>query len=181
MAQALLIIDYQNDFADPAGALSVAGGDALAPRINALAHDDRFAFVAATRDWHPADHGSFAAQGGPWPVHCVQGTPGAAFHPALDTDAIAAVVDAGVDADAPGYSGFERTDLERLLREHAVDAVTIVGLATDYCVRETALDALRRGFAVTVDRSAVRPVDVHPGDGDAALQEIASAGGVIVG
>jgi nicotinamidase/pyrazinamidase len=180
MPEALLIIDYQNDFAAPDGALSVGGGDAIAPRINALARDERFAFVAATRDWHPPDHHSFAAQGGPWPVHCVQGTPGAAFHPALDTEPIGAVVDAGADADAPGYSGFERTDLEQILRDHGIDAVTVVGLATDYCVKETALDALRLGFAVTVDRSAVRPVEVAPGDGERALAEIASAGGTIV-
>src|SRR4051812_6667980 len=180
MPEALLIIDYQNDFAAPDGALSVAGGDAIAPRINALAADPRFAFVAATRDWHPPDHHSFAAQGGPWPVHCVQGTPGAEFHPALDAQRIEAVVDAGSDRDAPGYSGFERTDLERILREHDIDAVTVVGLATDYCVRATALDALRLGFAVTVDRAAVRPVEVEPGDGERALAEIASAGGTVL-
>jgi len=180
MPEALLIIDYQNDFAAPDGALSVAGGDAIAPRINELARDPRFAFVAATRDWHPPDHASFAPQGGPWPVHCVQGTPGAEFHPALDTSRIGAVADAGQDRDAPGYSGFERTDLEQVLRDHGIDALTIVGLATDYCVKETALEALRRGFAVTVDRSAVRPVDVEPGDGERALEEIASAGGRVV-
>jgi nicotinamidase/pyrazinamidase len=180
MPEALLIIDYQNDFAAPDGALSVAGGDAIAPRINELARDPRFALVAATRDWHPPDHHSFAAQGGPWPVHCVQGTPGADFHPSLDRTRIAAVVDAGSDADAPGYSGFERTDLEQILREHDIDAVTVVGLATDYCVKETALDALGLGFAVTVDQSAVRPVEVTPGDGQRALDEIAAAGGTIV-
>jgi nicotinamidase/pyrazinamidase len=180
MAEALLIIDYQNDFAAPDGALSVAGGDAIAPRINALAQDPRFAFVAATRDWHPDDHDSFADRGGPWPVHCVRGTPGAEFFPALDVERVDAVVDTGVGTDDPGYSGFERSDLERVLRDHDIDALTIVGLATDYCVRATALDALRRGFAVTVDTSAVRPVDVEPGDGERALAEIASAGGAIV-
>jgi nicotinamidase/pyrazinamidase len=179
MPEALLIIDYQNDFAAPDGALSVAGGDAIAARINELARDPRFAFVAATRDWHPADHHSFVAYGGPWPVHCVQETAGAEFHPALDTAPIGAVVDAGIDRDAPGYSGFERTDLQQVLRDHAIDAVTIVGLATDYCVKETALDALRLGLSVTVDRSAVRPVEVEPGDGERALAEIASAGGVL--
>jgi nicotinamidase/pyrazinamidase len=180
MAEALLIIDYQNDFAAPDGALSVAGGDEIAPRINELAADRRFAFVAATRDWHPADHASFVAEGGPWPPHCVQGSPGAQLHPALDASRIGAVVDAGSDRDAPGYSGFERTDLEQILRDHGIDALTIVGLATDYCVKETALEALRLGFAVTVDTSAVRPVEVQPGDGERALAEIASAGGTIV-
>jgi nicotinamidase/pyrazinamidase len=180
MPEALLIIDYQNDFAAPDGALSVAGGDAIAPRINDLARDPRFAFVAATRDWHPADHASFADHGGPWPVHCVQGTPGAEFFPALDAARVGAVVDTGVTPDAPGYSGFEQSDLERVLRDRGIDALTIVGLATDYCVKETALDALRHGFAVTVDSSAVRPVDVAPGDGERALAEIEAAGGTVV-
>jgi len=180
MARALLIIDYQNDFAAPDGALSVAGGDAIASRINELARSDRFAFVAATRDWHPPDHRSFVAQGGPWPPHCVQGTPGAELYPALDTERIGAIADAGSKPDEPGYSGFEDTDLEQVLRDHDIDAVTIVGLATDYCVRATALEALGLGFAVEVDRSAVRPVDVQPGDGERALAEIAAAGGTIV-
>jgi nicotinamidase/pyrazinamidase len=177
MPEALLIIDYQNDFAAPDGALSVAGGDALAPRINALAADPRFAFVAATRDWHPPDHASFRGQGGPWPPHCVQGTEGAAFFPELDLSRIEAVVDSGVSADAPGYSGFEHTDLDTLLRARAIDAITVVGVATDYCVRATAMDALALGYAVTIDRSAVAAVDVEPGDGDRALAEFAAAGG----
>ena len=180
MAEALLIIDYQNDFAAPDGALSVPGGDAIAPRINALAQDPRFALVAATRDWHPADHASFGAHGGPWPVHCVAGTPGAEYRPALDTSRIDAIVDTGAGRDDPGYSGFERSDLEQVLREHDIDALTIVGLATDYCVRATALEALDKGFAVTVATSAERPVDVQPGDGQRALDEVASAGGTIV-
>ena len=113
MAEALLIIDYQNDFAAPDGALSVRGGDAIAGRINALARDARFAFVAATRDWHPPDHASFAAQGGPWPPHCVQGIAGRRAAPGAGPLAHRRGRRRGFDADAPGYSGFERTDLER--------------------------------------------------------------------
>jgi nicotinamidase/pyrazinamidase len=110
----------------------------------------------------------------------VQGTPGAELFPALDPARVGAVVDTGVGTDEPGYSGFEHSDLEQVLRDRDVDAVTIVGLATDYCVRATALDALRLGFAVTVDSSAVRAVDVEAGDGERALAEVASAGATVV-
>ena len=178
MATALVIVDFQNDFT-PGGALAVAGGDRIAGRIDALAGSAEFDLVVATRDWHPPDHRSFAAQGGPWPVHCVQGTPGAEFDPALDRSLLDAVVDTGYTPELEGYSGFEATTLEALLREHHVDHVTIVGLATDYCVKHTALDALRRGFGVTVDSTAVRPVEVEPGDGERALEEIRAAGGSV--
>jgi nicotinamidase/pyrazinamidase len=180
MSEALLVIDVQNDFT-PGGALAVPHGDEVLSRINELIASGRFAHVIATRDWHPPDHGSFATHDppGPWPVHCVQGTPGAELHEGLDTQAIDRIVDKGQDPDTEGYSGFDATGLERRLREEGVDAVTVVGLATDYCVRQTALDALREGFAVTVDSAAVRPVDVQPGDGDRALQEIRAAGGTV--
>jgi nicotinamidase/pyrazinamidase len=179
MGQALLIIDYQNDFAAPDGALSVRGGDVIAERLNELARDDRFDVVIATRDWHPADHGSFREQGGPWPVHCVQDTPGAELHPALDRDLVDAVVDAGQERDADGYSGFENPELGTLLREYGITAVTVVGLATDYCVLNTARDALKEGFVVTVDPTAVAAVDVEPGDGDRALDELRGLGAVV--
>jgi nicotinamidase/pyrazinamidase len=178
MARALVIVDYQNDF-NPGGALGVAGGDEIAERINALARSGDYDLVVATRDWHPPDHGSFTAQGGPWPEHCVQGSPGAELHPALDRTAIAAVVDKGQDPGTEGYSGFEGTNLEELLREHGVDHLTVVGLATDYCVKNTALDALRAGFGATVDTTAVRAVEVAPGDGGRALEEVRAAGGSI--
>lgn len=174
MARALLIVDFQNDFARPDGALAVPGGDRIAARINQLAASDAFDLVVATRDWHPADHGSFAPRGGPWPVHCVQRTPGAELHPALDRGPIDVVVDKGQDRDTEGYSGFQATNLAALLRERDVDELTVVGLATDYCVRHSALDALREGFAVTVDPEAVRGVD--PGDAAAALHELRAAG-----
>jgi nicotinamidase/pyrazinamidase len=175
VARALVIVDFQNDFT-PGGALAVEQGDAIAPRIDALARSGDFDLVVATRDWHPPDHGSFAAQGGPWPPHCVQGTPGAELHPALDRALVDVVVDKGQDPDTEGYSGFEATDLERLLRERGIDHVTVVGLATDYCVKNTALDALRHGFGVTVDSTAVRAVEVEQGDGERALEEVRAAG-----
>jgi len=178
MARALLIIDFQNDFT-PGGALGVSDGDTIAPKINALAASGDYDLVIATRDWHPADHQSFAAQGGPWPVHCVAGTEGAQLHPDLDRTKIDIVVDKGQAVDTDGYSGFEGTGLEALLRERNITQVTVVGLATDYCVKNTALDALRAGFQVTVDSTAARGVEVRPGDSAAALAEVRAAGGVI--
>ena len=178
MSRALVIVDFQNDFT-PGGALGVPDGDAIADRLNALAASGDYDLVVATRDWHPPDHGSFAERGGPWPPHCVQGTPGAELHPALDRSRIDVVVDKGQDPGTEGYSGFEGTDLERLLRERRVTEVTVVGLATDYCVKNTALDALRNGFQVTVDSSGVRGVEVEPGDSERALDEVRAAGGAV--
>jgi nicotinamidase-related amidase len=178
MAEALLIVDFQNDFT-PGGALGVEGGDEIAGRLNELAADARFEVVVATRDWHPADHGSFREQGGIWPVHCVAGTEGAELHRGLDRSRLDAVVDKGQDVEADGYSGFEATLLEELLRARGVDHVTIGGIATDYCVKNTALDALRLGFGVTVDRDAVRAVELSEGDSERALGEIRAAGGSV--
>jgi nicotinamidase/pyrazinamidase len=178
MGEALVIVDYQNDF-NPGGALAVAGGDEIAERINRLAADDRFDLVVATRDWHPPDHSSFTEQGGTWPVHCVAGSPGAELSPALDADHVDVIVDKGRDPATEGYSAFDGTDLAALLRERGIDRVTVVGLATDYCVKNTALDALREGFPVTVDSTAVRGVDVHPGDSEHALEEVRAAGASI--
>jgi nicotinamidase/pyrazinamidase len=176
--RALLIVDFQNDFT-PGGALAVPDGDAIAARVDELARSGGYDLVVATRDWHPPDHGSFAAQGGPWPVHCVQGTPGAELHPALDRALVDVVIDKGQDPDADGYSGFEATGLSELLRERGIDELTITGLATDYCVLNTALDALREGFAVTVEEAAVRAVELQPGDGQRALAQVRSAGGAV--
>ncbi len=178
MARALIIVDYQNDFT-PGGALAVHGGDAIGERIDALARSGEYDLVVATRDWHPEDHGSFARHGGPWPDHCVAGTPGAELHPSLDQALVHVIVDKGQDRATEGYSGFEATNLAALLRDHGVDHVTVVGLATDYCVKNTALDALRHGFGVTVDSTAVRAVEVEPGDGARALAELREAGASI--
>jgi nicotinamidase/pyrazinamidase len=176
--RALIVVDVQNDFC-PGGALAVSDGDAVVPAINRLASDS--SFVVATRDWHPSDHGSFAAQGGPWPVHCVAGTPGAELHAGIDRSRVDAVVDKGQVADREGYSGFEGTELEGLLRSRGVDAVDVAGLALDYCVKATALDARRAGFDVTVHRGATRAVEVQPGDGERAVAELRAAGVEVVG
>ncbi len=178
MARALVIVDFQNDFT-PGGALAVAHGDEIAGRINELAASGGFDLVLATRDWHPADHGSFAEQGGMWPVHCVAGTPGAELHTALDASRIDVVVDKGQSNATDGYSAFDGTGFETVLRERGIDRITLVGLATDYCVKNTALDALHKGFRVTVDPDAVRGVNVEPGDADRALDELREAGAAV--
>jgi nicotinamidase/pyrazinamidase len=154
----------------------VPDGDAIAPRLNELIDSGDFDLVVATRDWHPPDHASFIDQGGPWPPHCVQGTHGAELNAALPRERIDVVVDAGYERDLEGYSGFEETNLSETLRDRDVDEVTVVGLATDYCVKETAADALREGFRVGIDRAAIRGIDVEPGDSERALDELRQAG-----
>jgi nicotinamidase/pyrazinamidase len=178
MPEALVIVDFQNDFT-PGGALAVPHGDEIAGRLNALAAFGDYDLVVATRDWHPPDHGSFSAQGGIWPEHCVAGTHGAELHAALDTARVDVVLDKGRDPATEGYSGFDGTDLASILRERGIDRVTVAGLATDYCVRATALDALREGFAVTLDTTASRGIDAEPGDVDRALDEVRAAGGEV--
>jgi nicotinamidase/pyrazinamidase len=178
VSRALIIVDFQNDFT-PGGVLPVPDGDAIAGRLNTLAASGDYDLVVATRDWHPADHSSFAASGGRWPVHCVQGSEGAELHPALDRSTLDVIVDKGQAVDTDGYSGFAGTDLEALLHERGITQVTVTGLATDYCVKNTALDALRAGFQVTVDSTAVRGVEIEPGDSVRALAEVRAAGGVI--
>lgn len=170
---ALIVVDVQNDFCE-GGALAVPDGDAVVEPINRLM--DVSDFVVATRDWHPANHRSFAAEGGPWPPHCVQGTPGAELHPRLHSERVDAVVDAGREPEDEGYSGFEKTNLEQLLRDQKIDTVHIGGLALDYCVRATALDARRLGFDVVLHRGATRAIDANPGDAERAVQELRSAG-----
>jgi nicotinamidase/pyrazinamidase len=132
--------------------------------------------VYATRDWHPPDHSSYAAYGGPWPVHCVAGTRGAAFDARLDLRKIDAVIDKGVDRATDGYSGFAATSLASDLRVHGVRRVFVCGLATDYCVKATALDAHAAGFATVVIADASAAVNVRPGDEAAALEELRAAG-----
>ena len=183
---ALIVVDVQNDFADPAGNLSVAGGDAIVPYVNgqiavALAGG---AFVAYTQDWHPPSTPHFAKDGGPWPVHCVAGTWGAAFHPALTANAGPSVRKGANGED--GYSGFRMrdpltsvtvpTELDGLLRSRGIRRVVVCGLATDYCVRATALDASALGYQTSVLVDGVRAVDLQPGDGAGALAELVEAG-----
>jgi nicotinamidase/pyrazinamidase len=172
--EALVIVDFQNDFT-PGGALAVPDGDAVAPHLNELIGSGRFDLIVATRDWHPPDHSSFAAQGGPWPVHCVAGTEGAELNAALDAAGVDVIVDKGADSGTEGYSGFDGTNLASLLRDRGIDRVTVAGLATDYCVRATALDALREGFEVIVDRAGSRGID--PAGSAHALDEVRAAGG----
>lgn len=176
MPEALIIIDVQKDFL-PGGALAVPDGDQVIDPINALVADPRFAIVLATRDWHPADHHSFTDQGGPWPAHCVQGTSGAELSDRLDRDAIDAVIDTGTTPEAEGYSGFENEELRELLRLEQVQAVTIVGLATDVCVKHTAADALRETLRVTIEADAVRGIDAA--DSAEALRTLSEAGALV--
>ena len=175
--EALIVVDVQNDFC-PGGALAVTDGDQVVERVNELA--DAMGFVVATRDWHPRDHSSFVEQGGPWPVHCVQGTPGAELHPGVRREWIDLVLDKGQVPELDGYSGFQGTALDRLLRERDVEKVHVASLALDYCVKETALDARRAGYEVVVHRDATRPVEVQAGDGERAVEEIRSAGVEVV-
>jgi nicotinamidase/pyrazinamidase len=175
--EALIVVDVQNDFC-PGGALAVPDGDQVVEPVNELAA--RVPFVVATRDWHPPDHSSFKGQGGPWPVHCVHDSPGAQLHEGVQRDQIDAIVDKGQARDVEGYSGFEGTELERMLREHDVDTVHVAGLALDYCVKATALDASRAGWKVVLHRDATRAVDMEPGDGERAIAELRSAGVEVV-
>lgn len=173
---ALIIVDLQRDFC-PGGALAVPGGDRVIAPINRLAAAS--AFVVATRDWHPPDHHSFETQGGPWPVHCVRNTPGAELDPRLDRGLVDVIVDKGLAPDLDGYSAFEATKLESLLRARGIARVHVAGLALDYCVKHTALDARRLGFTVVVHRDATRAVNLRPGDDGQALEELLAAGAEI--
>lgn len=173
---ALVVVDVQNDFC-PGGALAVPEGDKVVSVINKLM--SRFRHVLATQDFHPPGHSSFVEQGGPWPVHCVQGTKGADFHPSLDTSAFDDVVQKGTDPKTDGYSGFAGTDLAARLQGRGVERVFVAGLATDYCVRATALEAMGHGFDTVVLTDAIRAVDVQPGDGAAAVEEMGQAGAAL--
>jgi nicotinamidase/pyrazinamidase len=182
---ALLIVDFQNDFT-PGGALPVSEGDRIAGPINSLL--DSFDLVVATRDWHCADHGSFegievdsekwrgADPPSIWPLHCVENTPGAELHPALERAKVDVIIDKGQDPNSQGYSAFQDTQLGDLLRERGVEQLYVAGLATDYCVKNSVLDAVRQGFDVTVVEDAVRGVDLTPGDSERALDEMEAAG-----
>jgi nicotinamidase-related amidase len=170
---ALVVVDVQHDFL-PGGALGVAEGERILAPIDALA--PRFARVYATRDWHPPDHSSFAAQGGPWPVHCVANSHGAAFDERLDLGKIDVIVDKGTAVETDGYSGFAATSLADDLRAHGVRRVFVCGLATDYCVKATALDALDDGFEAVVIDDASAAVNVDPADEQHALDELRAAG-----
>jgi nicotinamidase/pyrazinamidase len=177
---ALILVDIQNDFC-PGGSLAVAGGDEIVPVVNEL--QKKFNLVVATKDWHPPGHASFETL---WPPHCVQNTEGAEFAPALDTSRVAHVFLKGTDPAVDSYSGFfdnehkRATGLGDYLRAQGVTDVFICGLATDYCVKFSALDALRLGFRTTVVEDACRGVEVNAGDAARAVEEMRAAGAAIV-
>lgn len=174
---ALIIVDVQNDFL-PGGALAVPDGGAVIPVLNAYigAARKNGVPVFASRDWHPADHCSFKAQGGIWPPHCVAGTAGAAFAPTLELPAKVEVVSKAQSRDRDAYSAFEGTGLAETLRGAGIQRLLIGGLATDYCVLNTVRDAIRSGFEVLLLADAIRAVDVKPHDGDEALAEMLRLG-----
>jgi nicotinamidase/pyrazinamidase len=186
---ALLVVDVQNDFADPGGSLYVEGGEKVVPLVNREVDRARSAGAAViyTRDWHPPETPHFEKHGGKWPVHCVRETWGAEYHPDLEVAGDQIRKATGWE---DGYSGFSvqrletgdvaSTGLEEQLHERGIERVVIVGLATDYCVKETGLDAVEKGFDATVLREAVRAVDVEPGDGERALEELEQAGVKVV-
>jgi nicotinamidase/pyrazinamidase len=178
VSEALIVVDVQNDFC-PGGALAVEEGDRVIEPLHRLA--EQVDVVVATRDWHPEDHHSFEPGGGPWPVHCVQGTDGAELHPALDRRRIDRIFDAGTVRGAEGFDKFEETGMEEYLRGEGVTRVHVGGLALDYCVKHTALGARRRGFDTVLHLEATRAVDVRPGDGERAIDELRGAGVEVVG
>lgn len=177
----LLIVDVQSDFC-AGGALPVPDGDEVVPILNDwIAAASRSAVpVFASRDWHPLNHSSFQEQGGPWPPHCVQNTLGAAFHPPLELPSDAVIVSKGTDPATDGYSVFAGTDFAAQLREHGVTRLLVGGLARDYCVRASVLDALHAGIEVSVIVPATRGI-AQPEDGaDHALREMENAGATLV-
>ena len=184
---ALVVVDLQNDFADPAGSLAVEGADGVVAAVNEAVEEAQAAgaLIVATQDWHPESTAHFAKDGGTWPVHCVAGTWGAELYPVFKMPAAAPRVRKGQNGE-DGYSGFTMrdpttgeetsTELESLLREAEIERVVVCGLATDYCVRATALDAVDLGFDVTVLGRACAPVNLEPHHGDEAMSEMADAG-----
>jgi nicotinamidase/pyrazinamidase len=176
-ADALVLVDVQRDFL-PGGALAVPAGDAVVPVLNryiALARE-RGIPIFATRDWHPANHCSFNAQDGPWPPHCMSDTDGAQFAPGLELPADAHIISKATVPFPDSYSGFGGTTLSADLRERRVKRLLVGGLATDYCVLNTVLDAIREGFEVVLLTDAIRAVNVQAEDGERAESRMRSAG-----
>ncbi|MFC1467440.1 isochorismatase family protein [Verrucomicrobiota bacterium] len=181
MKQALIVVDIQQDFCE-GGALAVPGAGAVLEPINTLIRwfQSRGYPLFFTRDWHPEDHCSFVDNGGSWPRHCVRFTKGADFHPDLLIPEDAAIVSKADDSGKDCYSAFEDTELEVLLKDYAPARVVVVGLATDYCVKNTVIDACKAGFKVVVVEGAMQAVNVNPGDGAAAIEEMECAGADLV-
>jgi nicotinamidase/pyrazinamidase len=175
---ALVVVDLQNDFC-PGGSLAVPEGDLILPLVNRILTMPRLVKVA-TRDWHPEGHVSFKEQGGIWPPHCVVDTPGARFHPRMDGDRVDLVISKGTLKEADAYSGFDGTSLAADLKLKGVRRILVCGLATDYCVKATALDGRAEGLEVVVLEDAIRAVDVKPGDGGRAIEVMRGAGCVFM-
>ena len=175
--QAIVVVDMQRDFC-PGGALPVAHGDEVIPAINELVGAFRKAGLPVffTRDWHPRNHVSFKANGGPWPPHCIQNTPGARFHPSLSIPPEAEVVDKGTLQAEDAYSGFQGTDLARMLRDLGVGRVYVAGLATDYCVKNTVIDGEALGFETFVIADCVKGVNLKRPDSATAMRAMLSKG-----
>jgi nicotinamidase/pyrazinamidase len=183
---AFVIVDVQNDFC-PGGALAVAEGDQVVGRLNRYIARFRDASlpIFATRDWHPVKTSHFKDFGGQWPVHCVQESYGAQFHPALDLDSQVVIVSKGMAADADSYSGFDAVDaagaaLADLLQRSQTKRLFVGGLATDYCVKQTVLDGLKQGFDVVVLKDSIRGVELKPGDSVRAIEEMVRAGADVI-
>ncbi len=176
-----LLVDAQVDFF-PGGALAVPEGDAILPAVNRIlgACRDEGIPVIASRDWHPADHSSFTTAGGPWPVHCVRGTAGAELHPDLELPPVFTMVHKATARDRDAYSAFDGTGLAAFLGERSIRSLLVGGLALDYCVKASCLDALRAGLTVRLVLPATRAVEVAPGDGARALEELRVAGAEIL-
>ena len=170
---ALIVVDPQNDFL-PGGSLAVAEGNRIFEPINRLM--PIFRYVVASRDWHPRDHAFFQAYGGPWPFHCLAGTRGAEFSPLLNANDVDEIVSKGTDRKTDGYSAFAGTALADRLHAHGVRRIFIAGIATDYCVKRTALDARDAGFDVVVVSDAVAGIDATPGDQERAIAEMREQG-----
>ena len=177
--RALLVVDVQNDFC-PGGTLAVAHGDEVVEPLNRVIDEflERGEPVYKSRDWHPPTTKHFAVYGGIWPVHCVQNTKGAEFHPALRNDPRITIISKGL-GDTDCYSAFDETDLAGRLHQQNVEEVVVGGLATDYCVKNTVVDALKQGFKVKALTNAMRAVDLQPGDGERAIKEMREAGAEI--
>jgi len=180
-ADALIIVDLQNDFL-PGGALGVPHGDDVIAPIQQLIdlYQSHGLPIYASRDWHPVGHCSFTQQGGPWPIHCVAGSAGAAFSSAVPVEQVAIVISKATTVAKDAYSAFNGTGLGEQMRARGIARVAVCGLATDYCVLNTARDALAEGFAALLVRDAIRAVDVQPGDGDRAIAAMLAAGALPV-
>jgi nicotinamidase/pyrazinamidase len=178
--RALIVVDVQNDFC-PGGSLAETGGDVVVSPLNKLIEEflERGEPVFKSRDWHPPETKHFSLYGGTWPVHCVQGTKGAAFHPELSDEIHIRTISKGL-GDEDSYSAFDGTDLALQLERLGVEEIWVGGLATDYCVKNTVLDALKYGFRVKALKDAMRAVDLKPGDGERAIEEMRQAGAEVV-